>query len=155
MHTTRSTEAIRAGMNGKNEQKKNEQKNNEQKSKAIEKKNQGKEKKVREKRNAGNRKYGQGQERHAKKGVYACVIAGLILILLLIMLSISYISAGETTALLGAWGIGTLILAWVGLTMGIKGLREREKNYTTCKIGICCNVFFIVLFLVIFIRGLL
>jgi|GEM_PF-241265 hypothetical protein len=134
---------------------KNEQRINKPKNKIIEKRNQGKEKKVREKRSVGNRKYGQGQARHAKKGIYSCVIAVLILVLLFVMLGISYVSAGETTALLGAWGIGTLILAWVGLMTGIKGLREREKNYMTCRIGIWCNVLFIVLFLVIFVRGLL
>jgi hypothetical protein len=125
----------------------------ERRSKEIEKRS--KQRQIKEKKNVGNRKYGQGQAKHARKGIYSCMIAGLILILLFIMLGISYVSEGETTALLGAWGLGTLILSWVGLITGIKGLREREKNYVTCKVGIWCNVTLVVLFFVIFVRGLL
>ena len=131
---------------------------NERRNKEIDKRtreNPSKGKKNKEKKNVGNRKYGQSQTKHARKGVYSCMIAALIVILLFAMLGISYVSEGETTALLGAWGIGTLLLSWFGLTMGIKGLREREKNYITCKIGICCNMVFVVLFLVIFVRGLI
>ena len=126
---------------------KNGQKNQDTKAKVM----QAKEMKAK----ANNRKYGQGRAKHAKKGVYSCMIAGLILILLFVMLAISYVAAGETTALLGAGGIITLILAWLGLNLGIRGLREREKNYLTCKVGIWCNMILLVVFIVIFIRGMI
>ena len=112
-------------------------------------------KSMKEKKGKMNRKYGQGEAKHSRKGSYSCLIAAIILVLLFAMLGISYVSVGETTAFLGAWGIATLILAWFGLILGLKGLREREKNYLTCNIGILSNAILVVAFLAIFVRGLL
>lgn len=122
----------------------------------IQKKVQHGEKKDREKaRKRGSRKYGQANKKHSKKGIYSCVMAGGMLLLVIALLAGAFITNGKMAAITGACGIGALILAWSGIVMGIKGFREREKNYTTCKVGIGCNGFFVLLFIMIFIRGLI
>lgn len=114
-------------------------------------------KKVKEKdrRRRGSRKYGQARKKHSKKGVYSCVIASVILFLLFLLLVFTYSLKGQAAAIIGACGIGAMILSWIGFTMGIKGLREREKDYITCKIGITSNALFVLIFIMIFIRGII
>ena len=101
-----------------------------------------------------NRKYGQAKLKHSKRGIMSCVIAGLVLIMLVSMLLKAYISRGEAAPIVGALGLISVILAGCGLYMGIRGFKEREKDYLTCKIGTTCSASFILGFILIFCRGL-
>lgn len=100
-------------------------------------------------------KYGQTPLRHARKGVYSCIYGGVVLVLVLLMLIISFLAKGEISVIFGLIGLGTLVLSGMGLYLGIKGLRERNKNYITCKVGIGINGVFLLGMAAIFIRGLL
>ena len=42
----------------------------------------------------------------------------------------------------------------MGLLLGVRGFRERDKNYITCKVGIGANAAFLLGLTAIFIRGL-
>lgn len=108
----------------------------------------------RERRARGNRKYGQAKLKHAKRGIISCVIAGTIGILLATMLMIAYNSNGTAGTYIGGIGLVCVILAGIGVYTAIRGFREREKEYLTCKIGVGCNIFFIIGFIGIFCRGL-
>lgn len=117
----------------------------------------GKEKdnnKERERRKRGNRKYGQAKLKHSKRGVLSCCIAGGVLALLLTLLSIAYISAGAAASYIGGLGLIAFIISCVGCWNAVRGFKERDKNYITCKIGVGFNIFFIVGFIAIFCRGL-
>ena len=70
------------------------------------------------------------------------------------MIVIAYISAGTAAPYIGGLAFVTLILTVAGCVLAVRGLKEREKNYLTCKIGIGCNIFFIIAFIAIFCRGL-
>ena len=100
-------------------------------------------------------KYGQAPLRHARKGIYSCIYAAAVFALLFLMILISYVAKGEVGILIGLVGLGTVALSVSGLTLGIKGLKERDKNYITCKIGVACNLAILIGFAGIFIRGLL
>lgn len=100
-------------------------------------------------------KYGQTPLRHARKGVYSCIYGTVVFVLLFLMLIISYASKGEIGVIFGLIGLGTLVLALMGLLLGLRGLRERNKNYTTCKVGIGMNSAILLGMAAIFIRGLL
>lgn len=100
-------------------------------------------------------KYGQTPLRHARKGVYSCIYGVVVCILLFLMLIISYVSKGEVGVIFGLIGLGTLVLALMGLLLGLRGFRERNKNYTTCKVGIGMNSMILLGMAAIFIRGLL
>ena len=102
----------------------------------------------------GNRKYGQGKLKHAKKGIISCVMAGIVLILMVVLFATAYVSDGSTAGYIGGLGMCTMLLAAAGIYMARKGFREREKEYLTCKIGMACNVLFFITFVGIFCWGL-
>jgi len=108
----------------------------------------------RERRRRKNRKYGQAKLKHSKRGIISCVISGVVLVLLTAMLAKAYVSRGEAAPFIGALGLSSMVLAGCGLYMGIRGFKEREKDYLTCKIGVACSAFFILGFILIFCRGL-
>lgn len=108
----------------------------------------------RERRTRGNRKYGQAKLKHAKRGIISCGIAIIVGLILFTILTVAYTSGGTAGAYIGGLGIACVILAGIGVYAGFRGFREREKDYLTCKIGIGCNIFFIIGFIGIFCRGL-
>lgn len=120
----------------------------------IKKQNEKERNRERERRTRGNRKYGQAKLKHAKKGILSCAIAGVVSGLMLMLLVIAYVSGGNAAGYIGGLGLITMILAGVGVYFAIKGFREREKDYLTCRIGVGCNIFFLIGFIVIFCRGL-
>ena len=99
-------------------------------------------------------KYGQKPLKHAKKGVQSCLFGGIVLILLLLTLISSFAAKGEVGMIMGAVGLGIVFVASRGLMLGIKGFRERDKNYISCKIGTILNSGALLGMAAIFIRGL-
>lgn len=110
--------------------------------------------KAREKRRKRITKYGQAKPRHAKKGIYSCCYAFVVLLLLYLMVSVSFRGKGEVSILFGFVGLGTIALAAIGIWLGVRGMKEREKNYITCKIGIGVNGIVFLGLAAIFVRGL-
>ena len=108
----------------------------------------------RERRARGNRKYGQAKLKHAKRGILSAGIAALVGCLLTIMVVIAYKSGGTAGSYIGGIGLVSVVLAGLGVYIGFRGFREREKNYLTNKIGIGCNILFLAGFFAIFCRGL-
>ena len=100
-------------------------------------------------------KYGQKPLRHAKKGVYSCFYALVVAMLLMLMVTSAYMHKGDISYAIGLLGLGAVVMAAIGLNFGLKGLKERDKNYITCKIGIGANVFVLLALFAIYIRGLL
>ena len=109
--------------------------------------------KAREKQRRRITKYGQAKPRHAKKGIYSCCYAFVVLLLLLLMFQISFREKGDVGMILGFAGLGTMALAGIGVWLGGRGMKEREKNYITCKVGIGINLAVFLGRTAIFIRG--
>lgn len=109
--------------------------------------------KAREKQRRRITKYGQAKPRHAKKGIYSCCYAFVVLLLLLLMFQISFREKGDVGMILGFAGLGTMALAGIGVWLGGRGMKEREKNYITCKVGIGINLTVFLGLTAIFIRG--
>lgn len=105
-------------------------------------------------KNRKKRKYGQAKLKHAKRGIISCMISGVVFVLLVSMLAKAYVSGGGASPLIGGIGLITLVFSCCGLYFGIRGFREREKDYLTCKVGTACCGFFILGFIIIFCRGL-
>lgn len=108
----------------------------------------------RERRNRKRRKYGQAKLKHAKRGILSCILSAIVLIILIAILAKAYTSGGTATPIIGGFGLIAFILAGCGLYFGVRGFKEREKDYLTCKIGVSCCSFFIFGFILIFCRGL-
>ena len=91
--------------------------------------------------------------RHAKHGVRSTLIAIAAIVLLSLLVTVSYVQEGKA-ATIGALGICAWILSGVGIFFGMIGLRERERKYLTCRIGIVCNAALFVGLAIIFFRGI-
>ena len=100
-------------------------------------------------------KYGQKPLKHAKKGVLSCLMAALVLFILLAMIILSFMSKGDIGLLVGVVGLMTIILSGIGFNTGIKGFKERDKNYITCKVGAILNGLALIGLAAMFIRGLI
>lgn len=99
-------------------------------------------------------RYGQSPRRHSRKGMKSCILAVLAFLLLAFLILISYYLKGNVNILAGFAGIFAMVMAGYGVYQGVMGLKERDKNYTTCKVGITiCAVLFLMM-CAIFIRGL-
>lgn len=109
--------------------------------------------KQKERRRRGNRKYGQARFKHAKKGIQSCIVAVVIAVVLLVSLAVSYVTHGDVGIFFGLLGIILFGLSCFGVVLSIKGFREREKNYLTCKLGIGFNGLFLLSLIVLFVGG--
>ena len=108
----------------------------------------------RERRNRKNRKYGQAKLKHAKRGMISCMLATVVMIVLTVLLIVAYVSEGTAAPVIGGFGVVSFVLACGSLYAGVRGFKEREKDYLTCKIGVTASGLFILGFIIIFCRGL-
>ena len=108
----------------------------------------------RERKKRGSRKYGQAKLKHSKKGILSCVTFGAVFFLFAVLIVIAYTSGGTVPGYIGAVGLLALAGSFLGLYLARKGLREREKDYLTCKVGLVGNLFFFFIFIAIFCWGL-
>ncbi len=110
-------------------------------------------KREKERRRRRTYKYGQAKLRHSKRGVYSCGLAFTSAFLMMLIFMVSYISRGEVNILIGFTGLGVLVMSALGLEQAIKGFKEREKNYISCKSGVVCNAILLIIFTATYIRG--
>ena len=108
-----------------------------------------------DKKKRGNRKYGQAKLKHSKKGITSCVIAGAVAFVILSSVVITYLYEGKAAGYIGGLGVSALIFAGAGIMQGVRGFKERDKDYRTCKVGIGLNIFFLLSLLVFFLGGFL
>ena len=108
----------------------------------------------RERNRRRKRKYGQVKLKHAKRGVLSCILSGSALVFLTVLLAMAYTSEGTAAPIIGGAGLCTMILSGIGFYMAIRGFKEREKDYLTCRIGISISAILILGFISIFCRGL-
>ncbi|MDD7769831.1 DUF6142 family protein [Suipraeoptans intestinalis] len=100
-------------------------------------------------------KYGQKALKHAKWGKESCFLGGVAAVVLLGLLTVAFLKKGEISVFSGIAGFGVAFLAWKGIQAGRKGLKEREKRYITCKIGLALNGCILLSMLAVFVRGCL
>lgn len=114
----------------------------------------GKENRAQSKRRK-NRKYGQSAFKYSRSGAYSCIFAASALLILLIVIAIAYVSRGKAAGIVGGLGVLAVVSAILGIRTGIRGLRERERNYLNCKIGIAASSLELLVLGIIFIAGIL
>lgn len=109
----------------------------------------------RDRKKKGQRRYGQAKYKHSKKGMLSLIVAGITFTALLALIITAFLLNGQSAAIIGSFGIFTMIISGMGVLTGIRGFRERDKNYLTCKIGAAINGIVMVLLIIIFIRGII
>ena len=87
-------------------------------------------------------------------GIYSCVYAGGALTILLICILAAFVMRGNTFGLIGGMGM-SIVLAALGIRASVKGMREREKRYITCKAGMAGNIVILLGLAAIFLGGLM
>ena len=83
------------------------------------------------------------------------MVAALVALIMIVRIVAAFMLKGQAAAIIGSFGVFTVILSVIGLINGLRGFREREKNYITCKIGAGINGTVLFLLIAIFIRGLM
>ena len=106
-----------------------------------------------ERKKRGTCRYGQANLKHSHMGIYSCWFAVGSFSLLLVSILIAFFMHGETGGFIGGFGILSIVFAILGIRAAVKGLRERERNYITCKIGMTVSIIVLIGLLVIFIGG--
>ena len=129
--------------------KRKEKNTQEAKAKAIAKEREKRRKKM------IRTKFGQAPLRHARKGIKSCFYAAFSVFFFFLLIASSFMDNGDVGILMGIAGFIVAGLAWGGFRMALQGLKERDKNYITCKIGIGINGAVLLFMFATFIRGLM
>lgn len=115
-------------------------------------KKQQKHKMEKELKNYG--KYGQMQIKHSHMGIWSCAYALGAAIVIFVAILLAYLKHGESAGYVGGIGILAVGLSIFGIQAGSKGLKERERKYITCRVGIVCNILILIFLIVIFVGGI-
>lgn len=99
-------------------------------------------------------KYGQVKLRHSRMGVYSCFLGAGSLILLFICILSAFFMREKTFGFIGGLGFLCFLPAVLGVRASIKGLRERDKRYVTCRAGLAGNIVLLLVLVFIFIGGI-
>lgn len=136
------------GMAGKGARDKQREKNGS----SLESKNFLKNKNSLKSKNAP--KYGQVKLRHSRMGVFSCFLGAGSLILLFICILSAFVMREKTFGFVGGLGFLCFLPAVLGVRASIKGLRERDKRYVTCRAGLAGNIVLLLVLVFIFIGGI-
>ncbi|MCQ2508343.1 MAG: DUF6142 family protein [Dorea sp.] len=98
---------------------------------------------------------GQKKPKHSIQGISSLIYGIVVLTIIASMLMFSYSNKGSINFLFGVMGLVIMFASYVGLRKGLKGLKEVNKNYITCRWGIGINGTVLGLLIAMFIRGLL
>lgn len=108
----------------------------------------------RERKKRGNRRYGQAKLKPSRKGILSCMMAAVVVVIFLALLVTAFLHKGQSAAIIGSFGLFTMILTGIGLATAFRGFRERDKDYLTCKIGLGVNGLVLLCLIAVFIRGI-
>lgn len=110
--------------------------------------------KEKERKKRGTRKYGQAKYKYSRMGAISCGCAAAALLLLAGCILYAYLARGAAAGIVSGIAVVSLVLSIMGIRAAVKGFRERERNYLTCKIGLPGSTLVLLLFLAIYIGGL-
>lgn len=120
---------------------------------AEDKERRKREKQLKKERRKASTKYGQGEIKHSHMGRFSCIYAGASIVVLLACIVVSFLMRGNTSGLIGGCGIVSIVLVALGIQAAVKGMRERDRIYVTCKFGMAANILILLLLILIFIGG--
>ncbi len=110
--------------------------------------------KEKDRKKRGSRKYGQARYKHSHGGIVSCWCGGAAVLIFAGCILYSYLMRGKTAGIVGGIMLLPCIFSVAGVVASVKGLRERERNYLTCRIGLPVSALVLILFCAIFIGGI-
>lgn len=100
-------------------------------------------------------KYGKKKVKHSGMGKVSCWMALVSLALIAGSILTAYVMRGRTLSIVGGLGIISIVIAGNGFRKAMKGFRDRNRNYMTCRIGAALNSVILLGLIIIFFRGVL
>lgn len=98
------------------------------------------------------RKYLFFSAKPATGGVISLICGGVSVAMLIICICLSYGQGGHAGRVVGSLAFTAFILSALGIASGFIGLREEERAYLPCKVGIimdgCLCAFVVALFVI-------
>lgn len=98
-------------------------------------------------------KYEKKKVKHSGMGKASCWMGLLSLTLITGSILIAYVMRGKTISIVGGLGIISVVMAGSGFRAAVKGFRDRNRNYITCRIGAALNSVILFGLIIIFFRG--
>ena len=105
-------------------------------------------------KNQRSRKFGHKKLKHSTMGTqglhytlgaYASILSAILL---------AFFTKGAYPGVVGCLGIVGVVFAGLGVYASMKGFKERERNYITCRAGVSLGVLLLVFLFLVFIGGL-
>lgn len=88
----------------------------------------------------------------AKGGIVSLIFGGISVAMLIVCVCLSYVSGGQAGRIAGSLALTSFIVSGFGIYFGFRGLKEEERAYLPCKIGIilcgCICTFVAALFVI-------
>ncbi|MFV0363120.1 MAG: DUF6142 family protein [Suipraeoptans sp.] len=100
-------------------------------------------------------KYGQERIENARGGAKSLILGILVVLILSLSLLLSFYTQGDVGVIIGIIGLIAIYTSVYGIYYAVKGFKERNKKYLLCKIGIALNSILLLVFILLFIRGLI
>ncbi len=94
-----------------------------------------------------------GELKHSKMGVRSCILRRNCAVLPVGKHFDFVFDTRKAAFFIGLIGIAAIVLSGVGISMAVKGMKERNKRYITCKIGLVCNILLVCGLIMIFVGG--
>lgn len=107
--------------------------------------------KVLKKQTAG--KYGKKNIKHSGMGKISCWMALVSLALISGSILIAYLMRGKTINIVGGLGMMSVVIAVSSFRTAVRGFRDRNRKYVTCRIGAVLNSVIFIGLIIIFFRG--
>lgn len=98
-------------------------------------------------------KYEKKIVKHSGMGRASCWMALLSLTVIAGSILIAYVMRGKTISVVGGLGMISVVMAGSGLRTALRGFRDRNRNYITCRIGAILNSVILLGLIIIFFRG--
>lgn len=99
----------------------------------------------------GNIKF--SDKSHTVNGIISTIVGAISVAIMFTIITVSCMQRGEAGVYIGAIGLTGLIIAIVGLYLGIKSFGERECYYLFSKIGCILNTVMILIWVSFYVIG--
>lgn len=97
-----------------------------------------------------NQNIGRMKKKHSKMGMVSCMFAGAAFLFLSAAVMITFFELNGATALVGGFGVCSIILTFMGIKASMKGRKEKDKRYLTCNIGVILNILLLIGLVIIY-----
>ena len=94
------------------------------------------------------------ETRHSGRGILACVLGGISLLVFIILTGVCAMLSGNAGAWSGSVGFTAFAAAFYGMITGLQSFHDQCRSYIFCKIGTLLCGFMVAVWFLVFGVGL-